>query len=77
MKHPPNHPRGKPFDPGRCQESVLWGDAGMHFHQCQRKPQNGSDYCWQHQPERMEARRQALKKRIEQKIRLAEADNET
>ncbi len=67
MKHPPNHPRGKPFDLDYCQWAVNWGDAGMHYHQCQRKPQKGSEYCWQHQPERMDASRQAMIERREAK----------
>ena len=57
---PISHQRGQEFKDNQCQEAVLWGDAGMHFHQCLRTPQKGSEYCWQHQPERMEARRQAM-----------------
>ncbi len=57
---PFNFQRDQKLDPNKCQGLVLWGDAGMHFHQCRRNPQEESQYCWQHQPERMEASRQAM-----------------
>ena len=46
------------IDEDLCRASVPDEGRSVGFHQCCRKPQEGSEWCWQHSPER-EAEREA------------------
>lgn len=63
---------GYVIDPHFCQKEIFWptkDSNDVFYRQCRRNPQEGSIYCWQHQPERMEESRQAMIKRLEKAIR--------
>lgn len=55
------------YNPDYCRQVIYWPN-GEASHQCRRRPQEGGEYCWQHQPERVEERRQAMIKRREEHL---------
>lgn len=58
------------MEEGWCMYGIIFRH-GMGSYQCRRRPQENSEYCWQHQPERIEDRRQAMIERREKAIRTA------